>query len=93
MQLKNIGQGVAKDIEVNVEWDLNYKEYIENIISEFKKQLLLWVQQFEIAVWLDSNNYDQKYSNFDAILAVDPISKIETSYENAFSKLKKYQSE
>ena len=62
-------------------------------ISEFKKQLLLWAQQFEIAVWLDSNNYDQKYSNFDAVLAVDAVSKIETSYENAFSKLKKFQSE
>jgi para-aminobenzoate synthetase component 1 len=62
-------------------------------ISEFKKQLLLWAQQFEIAVWLDSNNYDQKYSNFDAVLAVDAISKIETSYENAFSQLKRYQSE
>jgi len=62
-------------------------------ISEFKKQLLLWAQQFEIAVWLDSNNYDQKYSDFDAVLAVDAISKIETSYENAFSQLKKYQSE
>lgn len=62
-------------------------------ISEFKKQLLLWAQQFEIAVWLDSNNYDQKYSNFDAVLAVDAVSKIETSHENAFSKLKKYQSE
>lgn len=62
-------------------------------ISEFKKQLLLWAQQFEIAVWLDSNNYDQKYSNFDAILAVGAVSKIETSYQNAFSQLKKYQSE
>ncbi|OGS72111.1 MAG: aminodeoxychorismate synthase, component I [Flavobacteria bacterium RIFCSPLOWO2_12_FULL_35_11] len=62
-------------------------------ISEFKKQLLLWAQQFEIAVWLDSNNYDQKYSNFDAVLAVDAISKIETSCKNAFSQLKKYQSE
>lgn len=62
-------------------------------ISEFKRQLLLWAQQFEIAVWLDSNNYDQKYSNFDAVLAVDAVSKIKTSYGNAFSKLKKYQSE
>lgn len=62
-------------------------------ISEFKKQLLNWAQQFEIAVWLDSNNYDQKYSNFDAVLAVDAVSKIETSCKNAFSQLKKYQSE
>ncbi|NEW79872.1 MAG: aminodeoxychorismate synthase component I [Gelidibacter sp.] len=62
-------------------------------ISEFKKQLLLWAQQFKVAVWLDSNNYDQKYSNFDGVLAVDAVSKIESSFENAFSQLKKYQSE
>jgi len=62
-------------------------------ISEFKKRLLQWAQQFEIAVWLDSNNYNQKYSNFEAVLAVDAVSKIETSSENAFSQLKNYQSE
>lgn len=70
----------------------NYKFQVKNI-SQFKKQLLLWAQQFEVAVWLDSNNYNQKYSNFDAMLAVDAVSKIEFSYKNAFSQLKKYQSE
>ncbi|MBE0424452.1 MAG: anthranilate synthase component I family protein [Lutibacter sp.] len=70
----------------------SYKFQVKDI-SEFKKQLLIWAQQFDIAVWLDSNNYNKKYSNFDAVLAVDAISKIEASYENAFSKLKKYQSE
>lgn len=70
----------------------SYKFQVKDI-SEFKKQLLLWAQQFEIAVWLDSNNYLQKYSNFDAILAVDAVSKIEFSNKNAFSQLKKYQSE
>ena len=70
----------------------SYKFQVKDI-SEFKKLLLIWAQQFEIAVWLDSNNYDQKYSNFDAVLAIDAVSKIETSYKNAFSKLKKYQSD
>lgn len=70
----------------------NYKFQVKDI-AEFKKRLLQWAQQFEIAVWLDSNNYDQKYSNFEAVLAVDAVSKIETSSENAFSQLKKYQSE
>ena len=70
----------------------SYKFKVKDI-SEFKKRLLQWAQQFEIAVWLDSNNYDQKYSNFEAILAVDAVSKIKTSYENAFKQLKKYQSE
>lgn len=60
-------------------------------ISTFKKQLLQWAQQFKVAVWLDSNNYHQKHSNFDAILAVDVFSEIETNYTNAFSKLTNFQ--
>ncbi|PHS51672.1 MAG: aminodeoxychorismate synthase, component I [Lutibacter sp.] len=60
-------------------------------ISKFKIKLLKWAQQFKTAVWLDSNNYQQKYSNFDAVLAVDSVSEIKTNYINAFKKLKNYQ--
>ena len=60
-------------------------------ISEFKSKLLEWAQQFKIAVWLDSNNYQQKHSNFDAVLAVDSFSRIESTFLNAFDKLKTYQ--
>ena len=60
-------------------------------IAEFKSQLLLWAQQFKVAVWLDSNNYHQKHSSFDAVLAVDTFSFIESSYQNAFQQLKTYQ--
>ncbi|SNR71708.1 aminodeoxychorismate synthase component I [Lutibacter flavus] len=60
-------------------------------ISEFKSQLLVWAQQFKTAVWLDSNDYHQKHSNFDAVLAIDAFSEIETDYKNAFQKLKEYQ--
>ena len=60
-------------------------------ISEFKTQLLFWAQQYKTAVWLDSNDYQQKHYNFDAVLAVDAISEIETDYNNAFNKLKKFQ--
>ncbi|SFS62542.1 aminodeoxychorismate synthase component I [Lutibacter maritimus] len=63
----------------------------QNNIAEFKSQLLLWAQQFKVAVWLDSNNYHQKHSNFDAVLAVDSFSHIESSYKNAFQQLKSYQ--
>ncbi len=61
-------------------------------IVEFKKQLLLWAQRFDVAIWLDSNNYDQKYSNFDAVLAVGVASQIQSNPENAFDNLKEYQS-
>ena len=64
---------------------------VENII-EFKHNLLSWAQQFETVLWLDSNNYHQKYSNFDGVLAADDFTSIHTDYYTAFEKLKEYQS-
>ena len=57
----------------------------------YKTQLLAWAQQFEQVVWLDSNNYEQQYSNYDAVLAVDAHTFIKTDYKNAFDTLKTYQ--
>lgn len=66
------------------------KLQIKNPI-QFKKQLLNWSQQFREALFLDSNNYDQKYTSFDAILAVDAFTSIKTDEINAFEDLKQYQ--
>lgn len=60
-------------------------------IEEFKRKLLSWAQHFDDVVWLDSNNYSQKYSNYDAVLAVDAFTAIQTDYHDAFGKLKEYQ--
>jgi para-aminobenzoate synthetase component 1 len=57
----------------------------------FKNQLLLWAQQFREVVFLDSNDYHQKYSSYDCILAVDAFTSIKTDYFNAFEDLKQYQ--
>ncbi len=57
----------------------------------FKSQLLIWAQQFEDVVWLDSNNYEQSYSNYDAVLAVDAFTSIQTDFHDSFEKLKEYQ--
>ncbi|WP_308993766.1 aminodeoxychorismate synthase component I [Mariniflexile litorale] len=57
----------------------------------FKQQLLQWAQQFDDVVWLDSNNYNQTYSNYDAVLAVDAFTSIKTDYTQAFEHLKEYQ--
>jgi len=57
----------------------------------FKSQLLTWAQQFREVVFLDSNDYPQKYSNYDCILAVDAFTSITTDYHNAFEDLKQYQ--
>ncbi|CAM1334084.1 anthranilate synthase component I family protein [Tenacibaculum aestuariivivum] len=58
----------------------------------FKEKLFSWSQQFETAIWLDSNNYEQKYASFDCCLAADEFTAIKTDYKNAFDKLKEYQS-
>jgi len=58
----------------------------------FVENLLNWAQQFDDVAWLDSNNYNQEYTSYDAILAVDAFTSIQTDYENAFDKLKEYQS-
>ena len=60
--------------------------------ESFKEKLLVWSQQFDDIVWLDSNQYNQQYSNYDAILAVDAFTSIQTDYIDAFNKLKEYQS-
>ncbi|WP_242205783.1 aminodeoxychorismate synthase component I [Aestuariivivens insulae] len=62
-----------------------------DFIDEFKNKILLWGQQYDDVVWLDSNSYEQEYSNFDAILAVDAFTGIQTDYYQAFEKLKEYQ--
>ena len=57
----------------------------------FKNQLLHWSQQFREVIFLDSNNYHQKQSSFDCVLAVDAFTSIKTDYNNAFEDLKQYQ--
>lgn len=57
----------------------------------FKKQLLAWAQQYREVVFLDSNNYHQKYGSYDAVLAVDAFTSIITDHYNAFEDLAIYR--
>ena len=59
--------------------------------EKFKQQLLLWSQQFDDVVWLDSNQHQNQYSSYDAVLAVDAFTAIKTDYFDAFERLKEYQ--
>ncbi len=69
----------------------NSKEYVLEDPLKFKIKLLQWAQQFEELVWLDSNDYKQQYSSYDAVLSVDAFTSIKTDYHNGFDKLKEYQ--
>ena len=60
-------------------------------IENFKQNALLWSQQFIDVVWLDSNHHQDKYSNYDAVLAVEGFTAIHTDYYDAFERLKEYQ--
>lgn len=66
---------------------------VKNIgnLTQFKKQLLTWAQQFREVVFMDSNDYPQQYSSYDCILAVDALTSLKTDYHNAFEDLKQYQ--
>lgn len=62
-----------------------------NNTDQYKKQLQQWAQQYREVVFLDSNNYNQKYTSYGAVLAVDALTSIKTDYHNAFEDLKAYQ--
>jgi len=63
--------------------------FIENT-KEFKEQILNWSNQFREVVYLDSNDYPQKYSSYDMVLAVEAFTSIKTDYFDAFQKLSEY---
>ena len=58
--------------------------------KHFKQQLLDWADQFREVVYLDSNDFPQNYSSYDAIVAVEAFTLIKTDYFNAFQKLSEY---
>jgi para-aminobenzoate synthetase component 1 len=60
-------------------------------IPAFKLGLLQWAQQFEEAVWLDSNGHHDVYGSFEGILAVEALTALVTDHKNAFAELKEYQ--
>ncbi len=66
------------------------KEILVDPVS-IKSKLLSWANHFENFVWMDSNFYPQKYSSFEALLAVGIESKIDSSYHNAFQKLSDFR--
>lgn len=61
-------------------------------ITNVKDKLLAWAQQYNTAIWLDSNEYSQTYSSYESILAVEEFTAIKTDFYQAFDKLKEYQS-
>ena len=62
-------------------------------IHSFKQKLLQWSKHFNDVVWLDSNDYDQKYAEFSAVLAVGAHKRIKMGHKGAFDALKMFQTQ
>lgn len=56
-------------------------------ITGFKQQALQWANQFEVCCYLDSNNHQNNYTQFDALLAAGVKAEILTPAGNAFENL------
>ncbi|MEN8123479.1 MAG: anthranilate synthase component I family protein, partial [Bacteroidota bacterium] len=66
-------------------------------VTKFKEKLLSWSQKYDEVFWLDSNadtkNFNQNYSSFDTVLAVNANRKLQCDCKDAFQKLKTFRSE
>jgi para-aminobenzoate synthetase component I len=62
-------------------------------IPIFKQQAQQWAKKFKVYCVFDSNNYIDKYSEFDFLLGADSVSRLEiyNNTLNAFEKLKNYK--
>lgn len=66
-----------------------YKSVHDSIT--LKAQLIGWAAQFREAVVLDSNAYEQQYTTFDFVVAVDAFTLVQTDWHNAFEDLHQYR--
>jgi para-aminobenzoate synthetase component 1 len=57
----------------------------------FKQQALRWGNQHEYCAVFDSHQYQDPYSTFDLLIAVDSIATLETPYGDAFTKLEAFK--
>ncbi len=62
-------------------------------LAQFKHQALVWANQFKVCCIFDSNNYVDKYAEFDFLVAADASSELKVNNQNlnAFEQLKSYK--
>ncbi|MHB8207338.1 anthranilate synthase component I family protein [Mucilaginibacter sp.] len=61
--------------------------------QHFKQKALQWASTFDAVCYLDSNNFPDKYSKFDALIAIGAKSWITGNAGNAFEQLANFRSE
>jgi len=59
----------------------------------FKQKALQWASTFDAVCYLDSNNFPDRYSKFDALIAIEVKSSLIANAENAFEQLADFRTE
>jgi para-aminobenzoate synthetase component I len=67
--------------------------FTPNDLQQFKQKALQWANQFDAVCYLDSNNFSDPYSKYDALIAVGSKAEITAESENAFEQLAKFKQE
>lgn len=62
-------------------------------INQFKQKALQWASTFEVCCYLDSNNFKDSYSKFDALIAVGVKAEVTAQSGNAFEALANFKSQ
>lgn len=65
-------------------------QYLENP-AEYKRKALQWASGFDVCCYLDSNDFSDSYSKFDALIAVGAKAEVTAEPGNAFEQLQQFR--
>ncbi|MDN3598877.1 anthranilate synthase component I family protein [Mucilaginibacter myungsuensis] len=62
-------------------------------ISEFKQKALQWAASFDVACYMDSNNFSDVYGKYDALIAAGSKHQLHATIGTAFDELELFRQE
>jgi para-aminobenzoate synthetase component 1 len=60
-------------------------------LTLFKRKALQWASAFDVFCFLDSNNFNDSYAKFDALIAIGAKQELISNAGNAFDRLEQFQ--
>ncbi len=62
-------------------------------VQDFKQKALKWASSFDVFCYLDSNNFHDRYSKFDGLIAAGAKYQLTAAAGNAFDELQAFREE
>ncbi|HEY1024802.1 MAG TPA: anthranilate synthase component I family protein [Sphingobacteriaceae bacterium] len=69
------------------------QKFQKHDISDFKQRALQWASLFDTACYFDSNQYTDRYSSFDVLIAAGSKYQVQANAGNAFTQLNDFLAE